>query len=443
MARLRWWRGSARDRRAGLLVLAGLVGFVGVVYVTVVLGGGALIGQTRSPHVGLSVLATAIVALGFEPVRARLDRLATRVVHGGRPSPYEVLSRFSDDVIGSYPSEELPGRMAKVLAEGTGAEWAQVWLVVHGRLALAATWPRGVDAETPPAPEDPPGLRSHEVRHAGELLGVLRLRTSEGRPLTPVEERLFAGLAAQSGLVLRGARLRAELAERLAELSVRAEELRLSRRRLVDMQDDERRRLERDIHDGAQQHLVALTVNLRLAQTLVQRAPERAAAVISAQRDAAGLTIETLLSLARGIYPRSLREEGVTAALEAVVGTSALPVEVTATGVGRYPAPVEAAVYFCCLEALQNAAKHSGARHVDVRLHGDDHGLTATVQDDGRGMDGARFAGGAGLSNMRDRIDAVGGTLTVESQPGRGVTVRARVPAALVPAPRSHGTVPA
>jgi signal transduction histidine kinase len=440
VARLRWWRGSARDRRVGLLVLAGLVGFVGVVYVTVVLGGGALIGQTRSPNVGLSVLATAIVALGFEPVRARLDRLATRVVHGGRPSPYEVLSRFSDDVTGSYPSEELPRRMAKVLAEGTGAEWAQVWLVVHGRLALAATWPRSLGAdEPPPAAEDPPGLRSHEVRHAGELLGVLRLRTSEGRPLTPVEERLFAGLAAQSGLVLRGARLRAELAERLAELSVRAEELRLSRRRLVDMQDDERRRLERDIHDGAQQHLVALTVNLRLAQTLVQRAPQRAAAVIGAQRDAAGLTIETLLSLARGIYPRSLREKGVTAALQAVVGTSALPVEVTATGVGRYPAPVEAAVYFCCLEALQNAAKHSGARHVDVRLHGDDHGLTATVQDDGRGMDGARAAGGAGLSNMKDRIDSVGGTLTVDSQPGRGVTVRAWVPAALVPAARTAG----
>jgi len=159
--------------------------------------------------------------------------------------------------------------------------------------------------------------------------------------------------------------------------------------------------------------------------------------VISAQRDAAGLTIETLLSLARGIYPRSLREEGVTAALQAVVGTSALPMEVTATGVGRYPAPVEAAVYFCCLEALQNAAKHSGARHVDVRLHGDDHGLAATVRDDGRGMDGSRVAGGAGLSNMRDRIDAVGGTLTVESQPGRGVTVRAWVPAALVPAART------
>ena len=443
MARLRWWRGPAGDRRAGLLVLAGLVGFVGAVYVAVVLGGGALIGQTGSPHVGLSVLATAIVAMGFEPVRARLERLATRVVHGGRPSPYEVLSRFADDVAGSYPDEELPGRMAKVLAEGTGAQWAQVWLVVHGRLTLAATWPPGAAAdETTPAPEDSRGPRSHEVRHAGELLGVLRLRTSEDRQLTPVEERLFAGLAAQSGLVLRGARLRAELAERLAELSVRAEELRLSRRRLVDMQADERRRLERDIHDGAQQHLVALTVNLRLAQTLVQRAPERATAVISAQREAAALTIETLLSLARGIYPRSLREEGLTAALEAAAGTSALPVRVTATGVGRYPAPVEAAVYFCCLEALQNAAKHSGARHVDVRLHGDGRGLTATVQDDGSGMEDARVTGGAGLSNMRDRIDAVGGTLTVDSQPGHGVSVRAWVPAALVPAPRSDRAVP-
>ena len=158
--------------------------------------------------------------------------------------------------------------MAKVLAEGTGTQWAQVWLMVQGRLALAATWPAVVDADDlPPGDHEPPGRRVLAVRQAGEVLGVLRLQENVRRPMTAVEERLFAGLAGQAGLVLRGVRLRAERAERLAELSARAEELRMSRELLVDTQDAARRRLERDIHDGAQQHLVAMAVNLRLAQT--------------------------------------------------------------------------------------------------------------------------------------------------------------------------------
>ena len=278
MGRLSRFRRSRADRQAGLLVLAGLAIFVGGVYVVVVLGGGMLIGRTSSPSLALSVLATAIVALAFEPVQSRLERLAADLVRGGKPSPYDVLSRFSETVTGSYASEELPARMAKVLADGTGAEWAQVWLSVNDQLTLAAIWPPDADTsdDTPPGAHEPAGRRALEVRQAGELLGVLRLQERERQPLTPVEERLFAGLAAQAGLVLHGARLRAELSLRLDELSARAEELRVSRERLVDTQDAERKRLERDIHDGAQQHLVALAVNLRLAQTLARRSPERA-----------------------------------------------------------------------------------------------------------------------------------------------------------------------
>jgi signal transduction histidine kinase len=307
-----------------------------MVYVVIVLGGGALIGQTDSPDLALSVLATAVVALAFEPVQARLERLASQMLYGGRPSPYDVLSRFSETVTGSYASDEIPTRMAQVLADGTGAQWAQVWLVVQDRLTLAATWPpdqaQGTDGLSLGGGDgaEAPGRRTLEVRQAGELLGALRLQVREGQALTTVEERLFAGLAAQAGLVLHGARLRAELAVRLTELSGRAEELRMSRERLVDAQDAERRRLERDIHDGAQQHLVALAVNLRLAQTLVRRAPERATQVLTEQGDAARETIETLLSLSRGIYPRLLSEQGVTAALRNAAGTSPLPVDVIA-----------------------------------------------------------------------------------------------------------------
>ena len=440
MGRLTRFRRSRGDRQVGLLVLLGLAAFVGTVYVVMVLGGGLLIGRTSSPSLGLSVLATAVVALGFGPVQARLERRASRFVHGGRPSPYDVLSRFSESVTGAYASEELPARMAKVLADGTGAAWAQVWLVVQDRLTLAATWPpdRATRAdEEPPGGDEPAGRRTLEVRQAGELLGVLRLQERDRQPLTPVEERLFAGLAGQAGLVLHGARLRAELSQRLAELSARAEELRVSRERLVDTQDAERRRLERDIHDGAQQHLVALAVNLRLAQTLARRSPDRAAQVLTEQGAAAEETIATLMSLSRGIYPRLLSEEGVVAALRSAAGTSPVPVQVTAHAVGRYAAGVEAALYFCCLEALQNAAKHSAAGLVTVHLDGAGDRLVLTVDDDGTGFDPARVAAGAGLANMRDRLDSVGGEITFGPGPQGGCRVRASVPAAQVPQPRA------
>jgi signal transduction histidine kinase len=436
-----------------LLVLAGLTGFVVGVYVVVVLGGGALIGQTDSPNVALSVLATAIVALGFEPVQGRLEDASLRLVQGGTPSPYDVLSRFSETVTGGYTTEELPSRMAMLLAQGTGAQWAQVWLTVHDQPSLAATWPPDADADPrPPVPRvgardaTGEGRRALPVRHGGQVFGVFRLQERPGQPLTPVEERLFTGLAAQAGLVLRLVGLRAELAARHDELQVRADELRASRARLIETQDAERRRLERDIHDGAQQHLVALTVNLRLAETLSARAPDRAAQVLAEQADAAREAIETLSQLSRGIYPRLLVDEGLVPALRAAVTTSAVPVTVDADGVGRLPGEIEAALYFCAMEAVQNAAKHALATAVQVRLDVVDDAVRLSVQDDGAGFlpapPGAET--GAGLVNMRDRLDAVGGRVSVDSTPGGGTTVTAEVPAVptppagsrLVPAPR-------
>jgi signal transduction histidine kinase len=420
-----WRRRTGRERLAASLVLGGLAVFVVLVYVVIVLGGGAVSGHTSSPHVGLSVLATAVVALAFEPVQVRLERLVSRSVLGDRQSPYEVLSRFSRTMSGSYPVEELPARMAKVLADGTGAVAAQVLLVVDGRRTPAASWPPGADLDG----IDRTGLREVPVRQGGELLGVLMVQERPGVPLTPVEERLFTGLADQAGLVLRGARLRADLVRRLAELSARAEELRVSRQRLVDAQDAERRRLERDIHDGAQQHLVALAVNLRLAQSLVERSPDRAGLLIAAQRAAASATIDTLTSLSRGIYPRVLEGQGLVAALRTAISTSAVPVELTASQVSRYAAGIEAAAYFCALEALQNAAKHSSAQSVRIEVRGDPDRLIVIVGDDGCGFDPEQTTGGAGLANMRDRVESLGGTLEVETTPGRGTIVEAALPA--------------
>jgi signal transduction histidine kinase len=249
-------------------------------------------------------------------------------------------------------------------------------------------------------------------------------------PLTGVEQRLMTGLAAQAGLVLRLAALRAELEDRHAELLSRAGDLRASRDRLIAAHDAERRRLERDLHDGAQQHLVALTVNLRLAQTISGRSPERAAHLLAEQADAARVAIDTLTSLSRGIYPPLLGAEGLVSALRSAAASSSIPVTVDSTTTERPPAAVEAALYFCCMESVQNAAKHSGADCVAVRLVDRAGRWRLSVLDQGTGFDsrGPASGTGVGLVNMRDRLDAVGGTLTVASRPGRGTTVTAEVP---------------
>jgi signal transduction histidine kinase len=274
-------------------------------------------------------------------------------------------------------------------------------------------------------------LRALPVRHGGQVLGVLRLHERPGLALTRVEERLFAGLAAQAGLVLRGVRLQAELDGRRAELLVRSEEIKASRERLIETQDAERSRLERDLHDGAQQHLVALTVNLRLAHTIVGRSPKRAAAVLSEQAVRAHVAIETLSTLSRGIYPRQLADEGLGAALRAAVAGGAVPVTIDTDALERrLPAPVEAALYFCCMEAVQNAAKHSGASTVTVRLDEDSNRWQVTITDDGTGFDqtDAAASSGMGQATMRDRLDAVGGTVEIASTGGTGTTVTAVVP---------------
>ncbi|GAA1974095.1 hypothetical protein GCM10009798_39170 [Nocardioides panacihumi] len=423
MTPLRWRRRSRRELLAIVVVAGGLTAFVAVVYVVVVLGGGALIGRASSPSLLLSVVATAIVAVAFDPAQRRLERWATRVVLGGRPSPYDVVRRFTQTLAGQHPDRELPERMARVLAEGIGAESAQVWVDMDDHGALAATWP--------PAHVPAPGsvARRMPVLHGGQNLGALVVRERPGVPFTPVEERLFAGLADQAALVLRGARLRAELEQRLAVLATRAEELRVSRERLVDAHDAERRRLERDIHDGAQQHLVALAVNLRLAGTLAARSSERADALLAEQEQAAADAIGTLVRLARGIYPAELEVAGVAAALRAAVAASESGVEVHATDVGRYASPIEATAYFCSLEALQNAAKHAHASSTRVELVGTDDALEIVVVDDGRGFDPRIGKTGTGLTNMRERVESVGGVLTVSSAPGLGTRVRAVLPA--------------
>jgi signal transduction histidine kinase len=411
-------RGTSR----GVVVL-GLVCFVLAVYVLVVLGGGVLIGRTDSPSPALSVLATTVVALAFAPVQRLLERAPQHIA-----TPYDVLTRFAENIDAEDGTEDLPARMSRLLAQGTGAQWAQVWLQVSGRLTLAGRWPAGMD-DLGVGVGGPRTVPVHDGHH---VLGELRLQERPGLPLTAVEERLFTDLASQAGLVLRLAGLRAQLEERHQDLQARTRELESSRGRVIEAQDAERSRLERDIHDGAQQHLVALAVNLRLAQVVAARSPGRARQVFAEQVDAARLAIDTLSSLSRGIYPRMLSEQGLVPALRSGVGASPIPVTVEADDVGRPPPLLEAALYFCCMEAVQNAAKHSGATRVSVRLRHGGGRWRLDVTDDGSGFDrtsALAHAAGAGLMNMRDRLDAVGGSVSIASEVGSGTTISAVGPA--------------
>ena len=342
------------------------------------------------------------------PLRRLAIRIADRIVYGRRASPYEVLTDFGDRLAGTYAAEDVLPRTARVLGEGVGADRARVWLSVDDELVPVATWSRdGVDPE---------GVDEHraEVRHQGERLGALSVAMPANDPMDPAKEKLVADLAAQAGLLLRNVRL--------------VEDLRASRRRLVAAQDEERRKLERNIHDGAQQQLVALAVKSRLARGLTERDPAKAAEVLTQIEQETQQALDDLRDLARGIYPPLLADKGLATAIEGQCRRSPLPVTVSADGIGRFPSDVEAAVYFSVLEALQNVAKYAQATEVTVSLFHVGDELTFEVSDDGRGFDPAATGHGTGLQGIGDRLGALDGTLRVESSVGAGTRLVGRVP---------------
>ena len=351
------------------VVFAVLAAFITIVYIGLVVGVGTLVGNDRSPL--LSAVAAAVVAVAFQPVRERARRLANRVVYGKRATPYEVLAGFAERASETYSTDDVLPRLVRVLAEGIGAERATVWLAVGSELRPASSWPDGVtaspvlrrggsDQELPAFPERE---RAFPVRHGGELLGAISVVTPATEPLGPDRERLVSDVAAQTGLVLRNVRL--------------IEDLRESRRRIVATQDVRAKALERNIHDGAQQQLVALAVKQRLAESLVDRDPAKAKSMLADIQTETHDALENLRDLARGIYPPLLADQGLAAALQAQARKSVVSVDVHADGIGF------------------------------------DLGATSH---------------GTGLQGMADRLDAVRGSFEVRSAPGRGTTVVGRVP---------------
>lgn len=412
------------------LLFGAMAVFISAVYVAIVVGVGALVGSQASPV--LSAAAAGIVALVFQPARRRAQRFADRLVYGQRATPYEVLSEFSERLGNAYANDELLPRMARALAEGTGASRADVWVHIGEQLRAEAVWPQDADRPAPlvAAANTEATLSPTEmfepVRHQGELLGALSITKRPGESVTHNEEGLVRDLAAQAGLVMRNVALTEQLMGTI-------EELRASRQRLVTAQDEGRRRIERNLHDGAQQQIVALTVKLRLLGQVVDRDAERAKAMATDLQADANDALEQLRDLARGIYPPLLADQGLAAALEAQARKASVPTEVRSDGIGRYPQDTEAAVYFCALEALNNVAKYSGARRAEVSFSQTDGELRFAVTDDGAGFDTAETRYGTGLQGMADRLDALGGALQVVSRRGEGTTVQGRIPARDIP----------
>jgi signal transduction histidine kinase len=301
-----------------------------------------------------------------------------------------------------------------VLAEGLGAERARVWLGPPGSRRVAATWP----ADAPAGDDD----RTEPVLHQGEELGALSVAMPANDPMDPAKEKLVADLAAQAGLVLRNVGLTEALRQRLVDLQA-------AQRRLVTAQDEARRRLERDIHDGAQQQLVALSVKMRLAQAMLERDPARVDQMLAELQGDSQRALEDLRDLARGVYPPLLADKGLRAALEAQARKSPVPATVEAhDGFGRYSQDVEAATYFSCLEAMQNVSKYANASTVRIELRAIAGGIEFRVHDDGDGFDPAATGYGTGLQGIADRLSVLEGTLVVTSLPGEGTTIAGSLP---------------
>lgn len=405
------------------LVYGGLAAVITVVYILVVVNIGALVGGSQ--RLWLSLVTTAIIAIGFQPLRARAQRLANRLVYGKRATPYETLSQLSAHLAETSSQDATLDQMSRVLAEGTGAERAEIWVRAGSRLLLASSSSPVVDvaSDLPMRNGTLPELARDTVvpvSHQGELLGALAVVKKRGETMNSVEQKLVTDLAGQAGLVLKNVGLNRELLARL-------DDLRASRQRLVAAQDEERRRIERDLHDGAQQNLVALKMRVGLAEAAT--APDSRARPILAQlKHDADEAIDRLRELARGVYPPLLASDGLEVALRAHLRRLTLPAEIEATSLPRQAREVEGAIYFCCLEALQNVAKYAQPSQVIVRLRTEASSLVFEIADDGKGFDPVAVPSSSGLQNMRDRLEALGGSFAIRSAPGKGTTVEGRVP---------------
>jgi signal transduction histidine kinase len=398
------------------------------------------------------VLAAGVgAAVVAAPARRLGDRTARRL-DVRRPIPVDVARSLASERLDDPESIE---RLCESLLRAYRLESAEVWS--HrgsGRLERVASVPargpatRQVDTQTIRAasvggvsgrawvqmwsPDLADGsdieIRVVPAVHAGGLQAVVVLGRRQGERFSSADDRSLSELGGRLGVLLHNRELDAALQATLDDLRDTNDQLRASRIRLVSTADAERRRIERDLHDGAQQHLAAVAVNLGLARQSIIADPSTAPELLDQLGVEVREAIAQLRALAHGIYPPLLISSGLIEALRAAADRSPSPVTVKADGFDRYAPEVEAAVYFCCVEAIHNSAKHAPGASVRVTLRGSPGGLAFSVEDDGPGIDPERAGSGHGMVNMSDRIGAVGGTLVVGPAPSGGALIEGTVP---------------
>lgn len=442
---------------AHTVAFAGLTLLVITIYVVVILGfGRAPTGSERSLLV-LSMIAAAVAALGYVPARDRLADVANRLVYGERTAPDQTLRTFGQRMTRAIPLDELLLQLVESFRKTMHLKSAEVWTGSGGGYEIASAVPHRRaprivlgDKELPVvaragvsggtwievwlsdliAGRDPTCLRVAPLAHAGELLGFVVLeRHGDGENFSEADDLIVTEVARQVSMALHNVQLDSALQASLDQLRAANDELRSSRARIVAAGDAERRRLERNLHDGAQQYLVAMAVKIRLTRDAVEDgAPDVLDLLDELKKDMSDAVAE-LRALAHGIFPPQLVAGGLTEALPSAATRAALPTTVDVLTAARYPTEIEAAVYFCVLEALQNAGKHGGdGAEAVVRVWEDADRLHFSVVDDGVGFAPDDARRGHGFVNMSDRLGAYGGTFTLDAGPGRGVSISGSIP---------------
>ena len=383
-------------------------------YLLIVLGLGRSPTGDEQTLLGLSMLAAAVAALLWVPVRERLTDFATRRVYGERHAPDEVLRTFGSRLT-RVATRRAAAPTGRVVEEDDGARRRRGVDAHLGRLERAVSVPDrgpaniaiGSEEETVIARAGVSGvawariwlpgvlraddevLRVAPITNSGELLGMIVVRRPAGAlSFNADDDQALTELARQVGLALHNVKLDSALQESLDEVRRQADELRASRARIVEAATPNGGASSATCHDGAQQHLVALAVSVNLVRQIADTDPETAKSMLEQMGNDVQETVQELRNLAHGIYPPLLMDRGLTEALSAAAGRAALPTGVTADGIGRYSQAMEAAVYFCCLEALQNAAKHAGeGAQAMITVREDEGALVFEVADDGAGFD--------------------------------------------------------
>jgi signal transduction histidine kinase len=417
------------DRLVRRSVVYGVLwSLITAVYVATAAGLGVEAGH-RLP-VSVAVLVTIMVTLVFQPLRRRLEVVANRVVFGHRPTAAEVLDELGTTLRHELDIAELGPHLAVTVRRGLDLEWARVALYLadgdHRRLEPIGVDGVGADTFAPPV------VRAVMVS-GDEELGEIECGPKQDGMFAEDDQRLLETLAGQAALAVRNARLATELSARLDEIARQAAELSASRARIVAAQDAERRRIERNIHDGAQQELAALMVKLRRARNQLRDDPTQADRTLTELQDETRLVLAGLRELAQGIHPSVLTDKGLVEAIEAQAVRFPLALTLDATGTARtarWSDETEAAAYFVFSEALANVLKHARANAVTVRVMVEGSQLHVAVLDDGIGFD-TNASPGSGMAHLADRVAAMGGTLRVESAPGHGCTVSASIPVRL------------